>query len=111
MPENGMPAMQIGTSIVFQVSLWGGVRLGLRTGILDANVYGHSIPHMLGITQRPVVVDKMIVPPVRGALKLMSIGFFLPALRGERNMNVLPPQECSAPQACRPQRSRSRPIR
>jgi ATP-binding protein involved in chromosome partitioning len=40
-------------------------------------VYGHSIPHMLGIAQRPVVVDKMIVPPVRGELKLMSIGFFL----------------------------------
>jgi ATP-binding protein involved in chromosome partitioning len=52
-------------------------RLGQRTGILDADVYGHSIPHMLGIAQRPVVVDKMIVPPVRGDLKLMSIGFFL----------------------------------
>jgi ATP-binding protein involved in chromosome partitioning len=39
--------------------------LGHRTGILDADVYGHSIPHMLGVTQRPVVVDKMIVPPVR----------------------------------------------
>src|SRR5947208_12316243 len=52
-------------------------RLGKRTGILDADVYGHSIPHMLGVTQRPVVVDKMIVPPVRGELKLMSIGFFL----------------------------------
>jgi ATP-binding protein involved in chromosome partitioning len=52
-------------------------RLGQRTGILDADVYGHSIPHMLGIAQRPIVVDKMIVPPVRGDLKLMSIGFFL----------------------------------
>jgi ATP-binding protein involved in chromosome partitioning len=52
-------------------------RLGQRTGILDADVYGHSIPHMLGVTQRPVVVDKMIVPPVSGDLKLMSIGFFL----------------------------------
>jgi ATP-binding protein involved in chromosome partitioning len=52
-------------------------RLGQRVGILDADVYGHSIPHMLGVTQRPVVVDKMIVPPVRGDLKLMSIGFFL----------------------------------
>src|SRR6186997_1331865 len=51
--------------------------LGHRTGVLDADVYGHSIPHMLGVTQRPVVVDKMIVPPVRGDLKLMSIGFFL----------------------------------
>jgi ATP-binding protein involved in chromosome partitioning len=53
------------------------VLLGRRTGVLDADIYGHSIPHMLGITQRPVVVDKMIVPPVKDDLKLMSIGFFL----------------------------------
>jgi ATP-binding protein involved in chromosome partitioning len=54
-------------------------RLGQRAGILDADVYGHSIPHLLGIRQRPVLVDKMIVPPVREDLnlKLMSIGFFL----------------------------------
>jgi ATP-binding protein involved in chromosome partitioning len=52
-------------------------RLGHRTGVLDADVYGYSIPHMLGIRQRPVTVDKMIVPPVRGDLKVMSIGFFL----------------------------------
>src|SRR5205807_5539878 len=51
--------------------------LGHRTGILDADVYGHSIPHLLGIRQRPVVVDRMIVPPVKDDLKLMSIGFFL----------------------------------
>ena len=50
---------------------------GEKVGVLDADVYGHSIPHMLGVHQRPVVVDTMIVPPVRGALKLMSIGFFL----------------------------------
>jgi ATP-binding protein involved in chromosome partitioning len=53
------------------------VEAGRHVGILDADVYGHSIPHMLGIAQRPVVVDQMIVPPVRGELKLMSIGFFL----------------------------------
>jgi len=52
-------------------------QLGRRAGVLDADIYGHSIPHMLGITQRPVVVDKMIVPPVKDDLKLMSIGFFL----------------------------------
>jgi len=52
-------------------------QLGQRTGILDADVYGHSIPHLLGIQQKPVAVDRMIVPPVRGELKLMSIGFFL----------------------------------
>jgi len=52
-------------------------QLGGRAGILDADVYGHSIPHILGIRQKPVLVDKMIVPPVKGDLKLMSIGFFL----------------------------------
>jgi len=51
--------------------------LGQKAGILDADIYGYSIPHMLGISQRPVAVDQMIVPPVRGDLKVMSIGFFL----------------------------------
>jgi ATP-binding protein involved in chromosome partitioning len=51
--------------------------LGNEVGILDADIYGHSIPHMLGIRQKPVVVDKMIVPPVAHDLRLMSIGFFL----------------------------------
>jgi ATP-binding protein involved in chromosome partitioning len=51
--------------------------LGQRVGVLDADVYGYSIPRMLGIRQRPVAVDNMIVPPVRGQLKVMSIGFFL----------------------------------
>jgi ATP-binding protein involved in chromosome partitioning len=52
-------------------------RLGRRTGILDADVYGHSIPHLLGIRQKPVLVDKLMIPPVKHDLKLMSIGFFL----------------------------------
>jgi ATP-binding protein involved in chromosome partitioning len=51
--------------------------LGERVGVLDGDIYGHSIPHMLGIHQKPIAVDEMIVPPVRGDLKLMSIGFFL----------------------------------
>ena len=51
--------------------------LGQQVGVIDADVYGHSIPHMLGVHQRPIVVDKMIVPPVRGNLKLISIGNFL----------------------------------
>ena len=51
--------------------------LGREVGILDADIYGHSIPHLLGIRRKPVVVDKMIVPPVAHDLKLMSIGFFL----------------------------------
>jgi ATP-binding protein involved in chromosome partitioning len=50
---------------------------GQQVGVLDADVYGHSIPHVLGIRQKPVLVDRMIVPPVKHDLKLMSIGFFL----------------------------------
>jgi ATP-binding protein involved in chromosome partitioning len=52
-------------------------RRGEEVGVLDADVYGHSIPHVLGIHQRPIVVDSMIVPPVNWDLKLMSIGFFM----------------------------------
>jgi ATP-binding protein involved in chromosome partitioning len=52
-------------------------RLGRSVGVLDADIYGHSVPHLMGISQRPVVVDKMIVPPVSEDVKLMSIGFFL----------------------------------
>ncbi|HVS84472.1 MAG TPA: Mrp/NBP35 family ATP-binding protein [Gaiellaceae bacterium] len=52
-------------------------RLGHQVGVLDADIYGHSIPHILGIHQKPVAVDELIVPPVKDDLKLMSIGFFL----------------------------------
>jgi len=51
--------------------------LGRRVGVLDADIYGHSIPHMLGIHQKPVLVDKLMIPPVAHDLKLMSIGFFV----------------------------------
>jgi ATP-binding protein involved in chromosome partitioning len=52
-------------------------RLGQQVGLIDADVYGHSLPHMLGVHQRPIVVDKMIVPPVRGRMKFISIGSFM----------------------------------
>jgi ATP-binding protein involved in chromosome partitioning len=51
--------------------------LGRTAGVLDADIYGHSIPHMLGVRQKPVLVDKLMIPPVKHDLKLMSIGFFL----------------------------------
>ncbi len=51
--------------------------LGREVGVLDADVYGHSVPHLLGIRQKPVLVDRLMIPPVKHDLKLMSIGFFL----------------------------------
>jgi ATP-binding protein involved in chromosome partitioning len=50
---------------------------GAEVGVVDADIYGYSIPRMLGVSRRPVVVDKMIVPPVAHDLRVMSIGFFL----------------------------------
>jgi ATP-binding protein involved in chromosome partitioning len=50
---------------------------GAEVGVVDADIHGYSIPRMLGVSRRPVVVDKMIVPPVAHDLRVMSIGFFL----------------------------------
>jgi ATP-binding protein involved in chromosome partitioning len=50
---------------------------GHKVGVMDADVYGYSQPTMLGIHQKPVTVDGMIVPPVAHDISVMSIGFFL----------------------------------
>jgi ATP-binding protein involved in chromosome partitioning len=52
-------------------------RSGHRVGLLDADIYGPSIPTMLGITGRPVSDGQKIVPLQRFGVKLMSIGFLL----------------------------------
>ncbi len=52
-------------------------RLGHSVGILDADVYGFSIPKMLGIDADPVVIDDMIIPPVAYGVGCISIGFFV----------------------------------
>ena len=52
-------------------------RLGYETAVLDADVYGFSVPKMLGITADPVLIDDMIVPPVAHGVKVISIGFFV----------------------------------
>ena len=52
-------------------------RLGYETAVLDADVYGFSVPKMLGITSQPVVIDDLIVPPVAHGIKVISIGFFV----------------------------------
>ncbi len=52
-------------------------RLGHEVAILDADVYGFSIPKMLGLDQQPVVIDGMIVPPVAHGLSVMSTGFLV----------------------------------
>lgn len=51
---------------------------GLKVGVLDADIYGFSIPRMLGVSEEATVIDGMIVPPVAGGVKVISIGMFVP---------------------------------
>jgi ATP-binding protein involved in chromosome partitioning len=50
---------------------------GYEVALFDADVYGFSIPKMLGIDQDPVVIDGMIVPPVAFGVKVFSMGFLV----------------------------------
>ncbi|MBU9944747.1 MAG: Mrp/NBP35 family ATP-binding protein, partial [Dermatophilaceae bacterium] len=51
---------------------------GLRVGVVDADIYGFSIPRMLGVEGRPTQVDDMILPPLSHDVKVISIGMFVP---------------------------------
>ncbi|MEU2042853.1 MULTISPECIES: Mrp/NBP35 family ATP-binding protein [Nocardia] len=49
---------------------------GLSVGVLDADIYGHSIPRMLGTDARPTQVERMIMPPIAHDVKMISIAQF-----------------------------------
>jgi len=49
---------------------------GLKVGVVDADIYGFSIPRMLGVEHPPTKVDDMILPPVAHDVKIISIGMF-----------------------------------
>jgi ATP-binding protein involved in chromosome partitioning len=52
---------------------------GLSVGVVDADIYGHSVPRMLGTTDRPTRIDEKMIMPVQAAgVKVMSIGMFTP---------------------------------
>src|SRR5580765_2340989 len=51
---------------------------GLRVGVVDADIYGFSIPRMLGVSGKPTQVDDMILPPIAYDVKVISIGMFGP---------------------------------
>jgi len=51
---------------------------GLSVGVVDADIYGHSVPRMLGTTDRPTKVENMIMPPQAHGVKVISIGMFTP---------------------------------
>ncbi|WP_016907577.1 Mrp/NBP35 family ATP-binding protein [Streptomyces xiaopingdaonensis] len=51
---------------------------GLKVGVVDADIYGHSVPRMLGTDGRPTQVEDMIMPPSAFGVKVISIGMFTP---------------------------------
>jgi ATP-binding protein involved in chromosome partitioning len=52
-------------------------RRGYEVAVLDADVYGFSVPKMLGIVDEPNVVHEMLIPPIANGVRCISIGFFV----------------------------------
>jgi ATP-binding protein involved in chromosome partitioning len=51
---------------------------GRKVGVVDADIYGHSVPRMLGVSTRPTKVQDMIMPPSAYDVKVISVGMFTP---------------------------------
>ena len=51
---------------------------GLKVGVVDADVYGFSIPRMLGVERQPTQVDDLLMPPEAHGVKVISVGMFVP---------------------------------
>ena len=52
-------------------------RLGKKVGLIDADIYGFSVPDMMGVTKMPIVRDERIIPVERLGVKVISMGFFV----------------------------------
>jgi ATP-binding protein involved in chromosome partitioning len=52
-------------------------RMGKKVGLVDADIYGFSVPDMMGITMRPTIEGDEIIPVERFGVKVMSMGFFV----------------------------------
>jgi len=91
--DKGMPKMLLpdsGVKFIAVTSGKGGVgkstvtinlavalaRLGKRVGILDADIYGFSIPAMMKVQQKPTMIDQTAIPVISHGVKIISMGFF-----------------------------------
>ena len=68
----------VGKSTIAATLAFGLQRAGSKVGLMDADVYGPSIPHLLGSVQQPQLVDERIEPVNVGGLKVLSMGFLVP---------------------------------
>ncbi|HQV56776.1 MAG TPA: Mrp/NBP35 family ATP-binding protein, partial [Ilumatobacteraceae bacterium] len=51
---------------------------GYSVGVVDADIYGYSVPRMLGADRDPTVIDQMLIPPENWGVRCISIGYFVP---------------------------------
>jgi ATP-binding protein involved in chromosome partitioning len=68
----------VGKSSVAAYLAYGLARAGSQVGLMDADVYGPSIPHLLGSNDRPAIIGNRIQPVIVDELKVMSMGFLVP---------------------------------
>lgn len=68
----------VGKSTIAAALALGLARAGSKVGLMDADVYGPSIPHLLGVNRRPDVVENRIQPIEACGLKVISMGFLVP---------------------------------
>jgi ATP-binding protein involved in chromosome partitioning len=68
----------VGKSTIAATLALGLARAGSTVGLMDADVYGPSIPHLLGVNRRPEVIDNRIQPIEVSGLKVISMGFLVP---------------------------------
>jgi ATP-binding protein involved in chromosome partitioning len=68
----------VGKSTIAALLAYGLSRSGAQVGLMDADVYGPSIPHLLGSTDRPTIADGRIQPVKVDGLVVMSMGYLVP---------------------------------
>ncbi len=68
----------VGKSTIASAIAYGLNKAGARVGLMDADVYGPSIPHLIGVSRRPDIVDQKIQPIEVDGMKVMSMGFVVP---------------------------------
>jgi ATP-binding protein involved in chromosome partitioning len=68
----------VGKSSIAAYLAYGLCRAGCKVGLMDADLYGPSIPHLIGVTQRPQIIGDRIQPVPVDGLKVMSMGFLVP---------------------------------